>query len=167
MSNENPFASEKAWGISEGGGGILPVGDHVVEIQDIDGAGYSSGGYPQIIVNAGNDEGTIRDWIVVIPSTIGKVVQLTDAAGLERPTDEQVEADGPGYRLDPRYTDQLVGKQVGVVVREEPDRNDPSRMRTRVGGWVPVSAVKKSDVPSDTSGFEPVAQTVSDDDIPF
>jgi hypothetical protein len=161
---DNPFATEKAWNVSEGGG-ILPAGEHVVQIVDVEGDGNSSGGYPQIVVNAGNDEGTIRDWIVVIPSTIGKVVQLTDAAGLDRPSDAQVDADGAGYRLDPRYLDKLVGKQVGVVVRDEPDRQDPTRTRQRVAGWVPVGAVKKSDVASD--GFEPVAPAVDDDDIPF
>jgi hypothetical protein len=165
MTNENPFATEKAWNVSEGGG-ILPAGEHVVEIYEADGAGpKSSGGYPQIVVQAGNADGTTRDWIVVIPSTIGKVVQLTDAAGLERPSDAQVEADGPGYRLDPAYLEKLVGKQVGVVIRDEPDRQDPTRTRQRVAGWVPASAVKQSDIPSD--GFEPVSPAVADDDIPF
>jgi hypothetical protein len=162
---ENPFATEKAWSVSEGGG-ILPAGEHLVEVVDIEGDSTSSGGYPQIVVNVSNADGQIRDWIVVIPSTIGKVVQLTDAAGLERPTDAQVEADGPGYRLDPKYLDKLVGKQVGVVVRDEADRNDPSKVRQRVAGYVAPSSVKQSDVPSDASEFQTPA-TVSDDDIPF
>jgi hypothetical protein len=166
----NPFATEQAWGISEGGGGgILPAGEHLVAVHEIDGTTTSSGGYPQIVVTLGNPEGTIRDWIVVIPSTIGKVVQLTDAAGLERPTDEQVEADGPGYRLDPKYLGKLVGKQIGVVVRDEADRNDPTRTRQRVAGYVPASAVKKTDVPTDDwNPSQPAPQSVADpDDIPF
>jgi hypothetical protein len=164
MSSENPFATEEAWSVSTGG--ILPAGEHLVEIYEVEGDGTSSGGYPQIVVKASNADGSITDWIVVIPSTIGKVVQLTDAAGLERPTDAQVEADGPGYRLDPKYVAKLVGKQVGVVVRDEADRNDPTKIRQRVAGWVAPGVVKKSDVPSDASDFQAPA-TVSDDDIPF
>jgi hypothetical protein len=165
-SPENPFASERAWTVSEGGE-ILPAGEHVVEIEEADGGGKSSGGYPQIEVRLSNNEGQIRDWIVVIPATIGRVAMFTDAAGLERPTDEQVTAEGAGYRLDPRYLDQLIGRKVGVVVRDEKDRNDPSRTRQRVAGYVPADSIAKSDVPSDTSGFEPAKQLVADDDIPF
>jgi hypothetical protein len=167
--SENPFATEKAWSVNEGSGGILPAGEHLTEVLEVEGDGWSSGGYPQIVVTVGNDDGQIRDWIVVIPSTIGKVAQLTDAAGLERPSDAQVEADGPGYRLDPKYLQKLVGKKVGVVVRDEPDRNDPTRTRQKVAGFVPADAVK-SDVPSDTSQFAPTAtvpSSVADDDIPF
>jgi hypothetical protein len=160
--SDNPFKSEKAWSVNEGSGVILPAGDHVVEVLDADGEGTSSGGYPQLEVKCGNADGEIRDWIVVIPSTIGKVVQLTDAAGVDRPTDEQVVADGAGYRLDAKYLDQLVGKKVGIIVREEPDRNDPSRTRTRVKGYVPSGQIAASDVPSG-----PAQQQIADDDIPF
>jgi hypothetical protein len=53
-----------------------------------------------------------------------------------------------------------------VVIRDEPDRQDPTRTRQRVAGWVPAGAVKQSDIPSD-GGFEPVSPAVADDDIPF
>jgi hypothetical protein len=160
---ENPFATEKAWAVGEG---ILPAGDHVVEVLEASGTGTSSGGYPQIEIRVGNADGEIRDWIVVIPTTIGKVVQLTDAVGLDRPTDAQVEADGPGYRLDPKYLDQLIGKKVGVLVRQEADRNDPTKMRDRVKGYVPHGDIGPSDVPADTSGLSD-AKPADDEDIPF
>jgi hypothetical protein len=163
--SENPFATEKAWAVGEG---ILPAGDHVVEVLEASGTGTSSGGYPQIEVKVGNADGEIRDWIVVIPSTIGKVVQLTDAVGLPRPEDAQVEADGPGFRLDPKYLDQLIGKKVGVLVRQEPDRNDPTKMRDRVKGYVPASDIGPSDVPADTAGLGNGGSPATDDeDIPF
>jgi hypothetical protein len=165
-SPENPFASERAWTVSEGGE-ILPAGEHLVEIEEVDGGNKSSGGHPQIEVRLSNNEGQIRDWIVVIPATIGRVAMFTDAAGLDRPSDAQVTAEGSGYRLDARYLDQLIGRKVGVVVRDEKDRNDPTRTRQRVAGYVPASSVAgKSDVPSDTSGFDQPKQLVADD-IPF
>jgi hypothetical protein len=163
---ENPFATEQAWSVSEGTGSILPEGDHVVEILSCEGSGTSSGGYPQLELQVGNADGQIRDWIVVIPSTIGKVVQLTDAAGLERPNEAQVLSEGPGYRLDPKYLDQLVGRQVGVLVRQEPDRNDPTRMRDRVKGYVTAGSIAKSDIPQDPS-IPASPSVVDDDDIPF
>jgi hypothetical protein len=136
----NPFTEETAWEVS---GDILPAGNHVVWIGSVDGGDeqWSRNGYPQIEVKASNDQGEITDWIVVIQSSIGKVVALTDAAGLPRPTDEQVREAREGFRLDAGYLQQLVGRQIGVIVREEPKRDDPSKMRTEVRGWVPASRI--------------------------
>jgi len=166
----NPFASAEAWEAS--GDTILTAGDHVVKVNEVDGGGNSSGGYPQIELRLGNEQGTIRDWIVVIPSTIGKVVQLTDAAGLPRPDDSEITQEGQGWRIDASYLDQLYGKTIGVILRDEPDRNDPSRMRTRVKGYVPASQLG-SDIPPAGNAFEPDPLSgfgtakPADDDIPF
>jgi hypothetical protein len=75
--SDNPFASASAWDVRTGQ--MLPAGRHVCEVYEIEGGGNSSGGYPQIELKVGNADGEMRDWIVVLPSTIGKVVQLTDA----------------------------------------------------------------------------------------
>lgn len=171
----NPFATEAAWDVSDT---ILSQGDHLVEILEVDGTGNSSGGHPQIELKSGNADGSIRDWIVVIPTSIGKVVQLTDAVGLDRPTDEQVTEEGTGYRLDPTYLGQLIGKKVGVIVRTEPNRNDPSKTRDVVKGYVPAGKIAKSDIANPSGDFDPTAPTTvgasqfqsalpADEDIPF
>lgn len=167
---DNLFAAEKPWGM---GGEILTVGDHIVEILTVE-PGDSSGGYPQIEVNVGNGEGEIRNWIVVMPQSIGKVGQLIEAAGIPIPTTDQYKEEGRGIRIDPAYLAQLVGKKVGVRVYQEPDRQDPTRMRDRVRGYMPVSEVTvRSDVTPDnaferTAAAFPGSFTVNDDDdIPF
>jgi hypothetical protein len=166
----NPFATESAWDVRTGGT-ILPEGDHVCEITEIDGGGNSSGGYPQIEVRLGNADGEIRDWIVVLPTTVGKVVQLIEAVGLERPDDDQVHVDGAGFRLDPKYLDQLYGKKVGVIVRSEPDRKTPGVMRDRVAGYKPASEIAASDVtpPGAADSFKHDAGSTAQADkkIPF
>jgi hypothetical protein len=137
----NPFATEEAWTV---GGSILKARPqpYLCKILEVDGAATSSGGFPEIDVKVGNEEGEITDWIVVIPATVGKVVALTDAVGLDRPTDAQVKPDGEGFRLHPDYLAKLVGKDVGVYVHEERDRQDPTKMRDRVRGYCPAQAAQ-------------------------
>jgi hypothetical protein len=173
----NPFATEDAWAV---GDSILPARPepYLCTIREVDGAATSSGNFPQIDVKVGNADGAITDWIVVIPATIGKVVQLTDAAGLPRPTDQQVKPDGDGYRLHPDYLAQLIDKQVGVFVRSEPDRMDATKTRDRVKGYCsadkcgPAGAqsgngAAGADVTWDFSGTSAKPQNAIDDDIPF
>ena len=163
---ENPFATEEAWEVSTGT--MLPEGDHFVKVIEIDGTGTSSGGHPQIELRVGNAEGSIRDWIVVIPSTVGKVVQLTDALGLERPSDAEVKEEGTGYRFSQTYLGKLIGKPVGVVIRDEPDRMDPSKTRTRVQGYVPASDVPAPPIDGGGNASEAFAPAKDDkDEIPF
>jgi hypothetical protein len=180
MSN-NPFATAEAWDVSTGT--ILPARPepYLCTIREMDGTGTSSGEHPQITVKAGNDEGEITDWIVVIPSTIGKMVQLAEAVGIPRPTDEQVRPDGTGFRLHPEYLAAFVGKQVGVVVRAERDNKDATKMRDRVKGYVTPDKAKGSAPSPDAGGpqGDPISwdfsgtgntgtpQSAIDDDIPF
>jgi hypothetical protein len=159
----NPFTTAEAWEASTDT--ILSAGDHVVKVMEIDGSGNSSGGHPQIELRMSNDLGSLRDWIVVIPSTVGKVTQLFEALGLDRPTDDQVVQDATGWRFDPKYLDQAHGRQVGVIVREEPDRQDPTRMRTRVKGYVKPDTIG-SDVTSPTAA-QAFSQPKDDDSFPF
>lgn len=181
MTATNPFATEEAWDVNTGT--FLGIGDHVCEVREIDGTGNSSGNHPQIEVKVANGDGEIRDWIVVIPSTIGKVIQLTDACGLRRPNDEEVVPEGTGFRLADAYLQQLVGKRVGVIVRGEPDRNDPQRIRERVKGYVDAGKIAASDVtpsgpntadqstvvegPNGPMTFPSAAAAKNDDPIPF
>lgn len=154
----NPFQTETAW---EVGDSILPPGDHVVTVKAVDGTGTTSGGYPQIEVDMANASGQIRDWIAVNDRTIGRVVQLTDACDVPRPVDGHVTREGEGYRLDPAYLSNLVGKEIGVRVYEEPDNLDPAKKRTRVKGYLKTGEMK-GDSPAAV-----FAAPSSDDDIPF
>jgi hypothetical protein len=160
----NPFQTEEAWNVSTGT--MLTEGDHFCHVTSVNGSGTSSGGYPQIEIEVGNAEGSIRDWIVVIPTSIGRVVQLTDACGLPRPTDEQVEMEPNGYRLDAEYLEQLVGKAVGVIVRAEPDRLDPTRTRDRVKGYVTPDQVQAPPL-TGTGSADAFQDKDEKKDIPF
>lgn len=189
----NPFAQAEAWEV--GTSAILAadmdtghgLGNHLCTITEVDGSAVSGSGSPTIIVKTGNSQGDITNWLTVLPQTIGKVVNLTDAAGIDRPSDEQVRPDGPGFRLDDKYLQQLIGKQVGVIVRKEKDNRDPTKPdRDRVKGYVePDKLSPRSGNGSDVtpaSAFQPTqiagmefasaiggqpAQTAVDDDIPF
>jgi hypothetical protein len=136
------------------GGEILPPGTHVCHIDDAI-EGTSSGGHPQIEVKlraaSGEHEGgTITDWIVVIPSTLGKVKSLLEAAAVKIPEGN--------FDLDSQI---LVGQLVQILVREEPYQGE---MRSKVKGYS-----KPSDAPQ-ASAQQPLATagaSVKDDDIPF
>jgi hypothetical protein len=167
----NPFATERAWEVSTDT--ILGAGDHACKIIEVDTSQRSSGGYPQAIVKSGNQDGATRDWMVITPNSYGKVVQLIQAVGLAPPTDSEVEVDEATDTTVPTdaYWQKFVDKPVGVVIRPEPDFNDPTRTRDRVRGYVPVGDVTGSDAtPAGAAAMfdtTPKPQSAIDDDIPF
>jgi hypothetical protein len=139
------------------GGGMLPEGMHTCRIKSAE-EGRSSNGHPQVELEFEAVEGeyvgaTIRDWLVVVPQTFGKVKQLVEAAKLDYPAGE--------FALEAR---DLVGRRVAILVREEPDHKGESRRRVK--SYDPADG---SDLPADTSGLPPVGGTASkrDEDIPF
>jgi hypothetical protein len=166
-TTDNPFASAETWDV---GGSFLPRGDHKVEVLSAE-TGRSTNNYPQVELQVGNAQGSIRDWIVVIQSTLGKVVQLTEALGLGRPGDGQFRQENGEIILNDSYVASWVGKQCGVRVGER--RNDPTK--DEVKGYFPAEKVKAtpaSDVtsPGDQaqfSGTERQPQNAVDDDLPF
>jgi hypothetical protein len=167
----NPFASEQAWEVNEGT--ILGHGDYVCTISvDENGDKNSSGGHPQVVLQLTDDAGAgfITDWIVVIPSTIGKWVQLSDAAGVDRPGDDEVTPEGTGYRFSGAYLKKIDGKKVGVIVRSEANRQDPTKPpRDRVKGYVPADQIVptgSSDVTT-TADNNAFSNAAADDKIPF
>jgi hypothetical protein len=168
MSN-NPFATEEAWEVSTGD--LIPVGDFVVEIDTIDGTGKSSGNYPQIELEVKNpsDGKTRKDWITISQNTIGKVVQLTKAAGAGTPPDEAVDADT--YRISQQWlTANLKGKRVGIIVREREKYNEPGKFRPEIVGYVTPDKIDASDVtsPGDTASVALGDESKSaDETIPF
>jgi hypothetical protein len=122
---------------------MLPIGLHTVTILEAEEK-ESSGGNPQFELEFGNDLGTIRDWLTYTPKSAGKIRQFLDAIGI------------PPEDGDMEVTDhQLVGKALMIRIIEEPDREDPTKMRSRVATYEPVT---------DASNGAPKPD---DDDLPF
>jgi len=160
------YSGTEAWKVQDS---LLPIGDHVVTIVN-PMAGQSSGGYPQVELRVESEIGSLRDWIVITPSTIGKIVQVFDAAGVDRPQDGEYDTETGA--LTDACVDRLHNRKVGVVVRDEPDNRDPTKMRRRVQGYVDAHQIT-SDIPANTAGLpQPSAPSASrpadeDDKVPF
>lgn len=147
---------------------LLPLGFHLVTFVEADGSGKSSGNYPQIALRVENKAGdSLRDWKVVTEASVPFILQMTDAAGIDR---SKMTFDTPEEGAT-KIAAMLLGRDVGVKVAEEPNKNDPSKMRRVVDGYwhpseLPQSAFE-TEVPADTSGLPPVGASASDPDIPF
>jgi hypothetical protein len=160
----NPFRSTEPWEVSTET--ILGPGNHVVTIVEAED-GTSSGGHPQVSLLLKNREGQIRAWQVITDASIGQIVALAQSAGIQLPGDEDIVE---GLRLRQSYYDRLIGKQVGIVVREEPSWKDPTKMRSTVAGYVDPAKVQDSDVTPQGAAdqFAGAARASrSDDDMPF
>jgi hypothetical protein len=157
----NPFATEDAWEVSTGD--LIPVGDFVCSIESV-ATGRSGGNYPQIE-------------LVITPNTIGKVVQLLKACGAGTPPDEVVRED---YAIEESWLRKnVLGKRVGVIVREEEKYNDPGKFVPKIRGYVEPDRINASDVTSagEAAGFgsaqdssdagERKVPNAQDDTIPF
>lgn len=147
-------------------GVTLPPGRHLCEITSVE-EGTSSGGHDQLILEmtavAGPEVGgTIRDWIVVVPTTYGKVRQILEAAGIE--------IEGGDWEIP---VGRLNGARVAILVRME-----KKEMGQHAGKeFAQVAAYDRpkdsdiqagSDVPADTAGFSNGSGSARrDDDIPF
>lgn len=130
-----------------------PPGSYVCRIDDAR-EGTSSGGHPQLelswTVSGGDYQGAeIRDWLVVIETTRGKVVALLQAVGIEI----------AGGEFELRVAD-LIGRVAEVVLRSEPSYKDPERMVTRVAGYRPAG---QQPVGAGANG----AGAKSPEDLPF
>jgi len=131
---------------------LLPVGWHDVTIEEAD-EGSSTNGYPQIEMRFANAQGDIREWMVVIPSSMGRVKSLLMAAQV---------AFGEAEDFDPSV---LKGKKLSIYVGTEESLKEPGKMRAVVKAFAPLSDHKGDPVP-DTSDFGP-PQVTDDANIPF
>ena len=129
----------------------LPLGWSDVKIESVE-EGKSSNNNPQLTIEYGNSQGSIREWLVVVEATYGKLKALTDAAGIV------VE----GEDFDPQT---LVGKSIGIYIEEEPSRKDPTQTFRNVSAHRPAG--QGSDIPGDTEGLPAANGQGADDDIPF
>lgn len=165
----NPFATEEAWNVSTGE--YLPSGNHLVKVDSIE-PDHSSKGNPQFVIEVSNAQGSKTNWLTVTPQSIGGVINFTDACGLDRPTDEQVETDAKSGFTVPTlaYMQQAVGKSVGVVIRDEDKWDDPTKKVAKVQGYVTPDRVggSSSDVPTGNApSHSPNGPGEGDLDIPF
>lgn len=169
------FASTERWETSVDT--ILPAGNYVATITEAQD-GTSSGGYPQIELRFEDDEGqgAIRDWLAITEGTFGKVKALAEATGvIPNDTEAQHFADNNG-RAAKTWLRKLIGKKLGIIVRDEADYKDPTKTRQRVQGYVEVDRVKGRTGPAAPSETTPGNQAVlppnggqqkADVDIPF
>ena len=126
---------------------ILPEGNYVATVAELDNA-TSSGGYPMLRVVLENDQGRQWDNIVISPNefSVQKLLGFIDSAGLARPDIQKAEMSPQDGRLSDAYANQLVGKSVGLIVRDEEDyRPDHvGEVRPRVKGYVSPSILKEA-----------------------
>jgi hypothetical protein len=143
----NPFGAAEAWSVSTDD--LLPIGNHRCKIESVeDATGKSSPFNPQAIVQLRGANGGIKDWIVYHDEFLSKIVSIYDAAQIERPQVGEFDPDNK-FRLTQACLNRLVGKEVGVVVREEEDNrpDHAGEMRRRVKGYV-LAADVDADIPS-------------------
>jgi hypothetical protein len=151
------------WEVSTGF--ILPAGNHVVKIDKAE-IGNSRGGHPQIELSVSNAEGELRDWLVITEQSFGKVIALSLATGVQ-PTDEEKQYfEANGLRPPESFVTRLVGKQVGIVARDEEKMNDPSKKTTRIQGYVEPSKIGGPSNGSSTF-VGASSSTAGEPDVPF
>lgn len=149
---------------TEAWSGFVPLGSgrHLIECVSAEESKTRKNGHPQIVLEleavAGEEKGaSIRDYIVVIPSTYGKVRQVLEAFGLPLPSE------GGSVAAKP-----FVGRRSWIVVRPE-EKQDGSGMVNRVKGYSEASGDLVDQVKDAFDGTEVSGGTSKsvDDDIPF
>lgn len=138
---------------------LLPVGNHRVRI-DSAKAGKNKNGNLEFVVEASNSRGKRTDWIYY-GSEFGqrKVAGLCVATGVRLP--REGDWDSETGVLTEAYCNLFVGKDGGMIVREE--KGDDGKTRDKVRGWVHPTQID-ADTPADVPAQPAVPD---DDDIPF
>jgi hypothetical protein len=158
------FSEEERW--DPNSALMLPPGNHICTIRKAE-EGTTRNGNDQIEVQVEKGGDTLRDWIVITPATLGKVIQLAEAAGVENPGAVSI----PSTEWS-AWVEGLVGKKVGVIIRDEPHYDTAKaaqgQTQRKVQAYCTVEELgqESSDVPADMAGFASGPQA-QDDDIPF
>lgn len=131
------------------GGDLLPPGNYEVEVTEAL-EGKSSSDNPQLeleltAISGEHKDGSIRDWIVVIPTTAGKVKQILGAFGVGDNLDGTVKFEAS----------DLMGKRARIVVRNE---TYDGKERTRVKAY----EESKGEAPASSNG-----KKSDEEDLPF
>jgi hypothetical protein len=121
--------------------------------------GQSGGGHPAIRMRFEDREGkSLKNQLVVIESTYGKVLQFLNAIN--------VQPQGGDWDLAEAIP-SFAGRKLRVFVVEKPGREDPSKTFREVEAYDVVNGQSTSDIPADTAGMGVAAAMTRDDDIPF
>lgn len=155
----------------------LPKGNYIGRITELENAA-SRNGDPMLKLKLENEQGVQWDNLVVIAGNdyvelmFSKVLALLDAAGLPRPV-PGTDIDTQTGRLSDEYTNKLLGRQVGFLVRDEPDNrpDHAGESQPKVNGrYVKPEVLKgKTGATGAPSGVASVTngKANTDDDIPF
>jgi hypothetical protein len=154
------FEEAPSWDVSQGT--FLGEGNHVVEVKEA-GRSLSKNGGPQIALVIGNNLGEKKDWLTYSEKNgVSKVATLFRAAGVQL-LNADVEEDG---QIAEAKVQQLIGKKVGAVLRNEPSFKDPTKVYAEVQGYLPAADVKP--LPTQAIGTGGGATASADgDDIAF
>jgi hypothetical protein len=135
MSAVNPFDEAEPWEVSAGGP-VLAPGDYVCEIVEADDETASTKN-PQIVLRFATATGSIKSWETYHAQFLGKIVSLYHAAGLEHPAAGEFDP-ADRCRITAKKINELVGRTVGIVVRQEEDNrpDHAGEMRSRVQGYL-------------------------------
>lgn len=179
---ENPFADVEAWDVTGGGGNYLPNGNHIVTIRIADDATARTSGNPQIYVEIEDDRGREKKhWVNYHANFLSQVVAVFDAAGIDRPQDGEFDPEN-NFRLTEGCRKRLIGKKVGVVMRDGDPSQKDGKIYPEVKGFTTVERLKEmgeqdmassydpaaNDVPIDTAGLPNATPPPADDsEIPF
>ncbi len=134
------------------GGGGLPPGTYDVSIEEAT-EGTSSGGYGQFELLLTCPQGRMRDWLVIVPKTLGKLRALIEAAGLSVPSGE--------FDFDPS---ELVGKLVQIDVAEE---TYDGKARARVQGYRPSAKQRGAAGKTSSGDTSSTKSAATEEDIRF
>jgi hypothetical protein len=163
------FSGVEAWSASD----QLQPGVYRVKATGVE-AKVSSGGNPQVQVDWRVLDGDFvgaeqRDWITITNASMGRVVQLLNAIGVEVPGEEFDSREAVSKWLAGVLEKGLVCE---MIVRNESwvGRDGEAREGVKVKGYRPPSA-GSSDVDSDASGFQQGPKTAESgangEELPF
>lgn len=157
MSDGFDFENAETWVPNQGT--FLPEGNWVVTITSAEPA-TSKQGNPQILLQIADSQGREKkDWQTYGEATgVSKVATLFRSAGVQL-----LNSDVTGGVISPAKVAQLVGRSVGVVMRDEPSFKDPSKVYAEVQGYLPPEDVRPL-----AAAVAPVAAGATDPaDLPF
>lgn len=131
--------SAEEWTVSQGV--LLGKGNWVTEILSAE-KGKSSKGNHQIEIEYGCNEGTIREWLVVTTGTVGKLLSLSRGTGVNLSNEVKQFVSANNGEVPDNWAKALVGKRVGIIVRDEDDDRNPGKTRPRVQSHVPPEEIR-------------------------
>jgi hypothetical protein len=165
----NPFADAEDWDVATER--WLKEGNYIVKVVSVADES-SQNGNPKLRIELEASEGIHTDYLPYSCEFTRKVATLYRRVGLTLGAGDFDPADR--CRLTTACQQRLVGKRVGVVIRNEPDLTDPEKMWPRVQGYIDPARItgRKSETGLDTRGLPDMntqapESSGDNDDYPF